>query len=315
MIKIIIKGIIYLCSVGLIIFLLNRLVPTESQPERNRINQIMINADKIESLTMGRSHAASLDYNNWDKVGANLALGGRDFASIKYMLDYFITKMPKLKEVVLIASYTSFYFDNYAMSQGNLNDARKTLYYSIPSNKIIDKNDINNYFFGKYLPFIQADNGYSWFKSLLKQSASIKLNNDNWSDSYMNEDEIKISGKIQANRDILDIKSALNFNANIFYYNKSKLCEIIELCKKRNVKLYLVIPAFHNAYSKEVPQNKIFECKKMLNYFSIKYNIPFLDLSNDSILSNKNEFYHNADHLNQDGKIYFTEKLLKLIHK
>ncbi len=45
------------------------------------------------------------------------------------------------------------------------------------------------------------------------------------------------------------------------------------------------------------------------SYFSAKYNIPFLDYSNDSI-SYKRDYFYNASHLNSTGARIFTSKLI-----
>jgi lysophospholipase L1-like esterase len=45
---------------------------------------------------------------------------------------------------------------------------------------------------------------------------------------------------------------------------------------------------------------------------SIKYKIPFIDFSKDSMSYNK-EYFYNATHLNKKGADLFTEKLIKKI--
>ena len=41
-----------------------------------------------------------------------------------------------------------------------------------------------------------------------------------------------------------------------------------------------------------------------------KYDIFYLDFSEDSIICNNHKYYYNADHLNNEGKRLFTQALL-----
>jgi len=313
--KIVIKSFLFVGLIITIVSSLNNIVPTKSKFEKDRIDSLIANLNNIESITLGRSHAAALDYHFWDKKGFNLALGGRDFASINYLLKYFTPKMQNLKEVIIIISYSSFYFDNTALAKGNLNDARKALYYSIPSFNLIDKSDISNYVFGRFFPFIQANHGYSLIKKrLTSDTISDRLIENNWADNFMDSINIIRSAKKQADVHSFARYSAESYIPDIVNKNKEILIEIINYLQSENVSVLLVVPSYYKSYTEIFPQNDISEMKSILSSLAFQYNIGYYDLSNDSILSVNNIYYHNADHLNDKGKEIFTKRLKSLIN-
>lgn len=78
-------------------------------------------------------------------------------------------------------------------------------------------------------------------------------------------------------------------------------------CQKEGIPVILV-------YSPEYIEGQDFvknrnEIISTFSMFAAKYNIPFLDYSNDSI-SYKKDYFYNASHLNKLGATVFTNKLI-----
>ena len=313
--KILVKFLLFFVIILTIVINLNNIVPCKSQSEKIRIDSLISVLDSVESITLGRSHAGSLDYDYWGKYGFNLALGGRDFASIKYLIEFIEPKANKLNELIIFISYSSFYFDNTAISKGNLNDARKALYYSIPSIELIDKSDISNFVFGKFLPFIQADHGYSLLKqNLLSNYADKIFIEKNWAEGYMDSLEIVQSAIKQVRIHSGDRYTAESYTSNIIEKNKSILIDIIEFVNNQSVELIFVTPSYHNSYTEMFPQKDISEMKSIMMSLANQYDVEYIDLSNDSTLSGNNIYYHNADHMNNLGKKLFTLRLQSLLN-
>ena len=203
------KFLLFIVIITSMIALLNKYIPSETNEEKMKVNFLLSHQNEIESVTLGRSHAASLVYSYWDMEGVNFALGGRDLAGIDYQITYFLNHLPNIKEVLISISYSTMTLDDESLAQGNLNDARKSLYYSIPSYSIIDNHDINNYVFGKFLPFIQADHGYD----LLKRVFSKHHPANEWiGNFYMDSLQISLTAKQQADIHIRDRKIVEAYN-------------------------------------------------------------------------------------------------------
>lgn len=75
---------------------------------------------------------------------------------------------------------------------------------------------------------------------------------------------------------------------------------------KQNIKLILVYSPEYIDGQKYV-QNRV-DIIKIFEDFSKKYNLTYLDYSNDPMCNDKDYFY-NASHLNEKGSILFSKKI------
>ncbi|BAO75041.1 hypothetical protein WPG_0811 [Winogradskyella sp. PG-2] len=80
----------------------------------------------------------------------------------------------------------------------------------------------------------------------------------------------------------------------------------IEECNQKNIKLILVYtPVYYEFIPYDLDRQLLFD---YLNDISEKYNVPFLDYSDDE-LTFKKYYFFNSQHLNKEGSELFTKKL------
>lgn len=84
----------------------------------------------------------------------------------------------------------------------------------------------------------------------------------------------------------------------------------LEQCKKENIKVILVQPPIH-IYGQEFISNYE-EGIKWIEEISKRHSIKFYNFSKDS-LSYQKKYYYNTRHLNKEGSIIFTEKMIPII--
>lgn len=302
------KALLYVMMMTVIIVVLNHIVPNPYEGQREKVADVAEHPSQYKSLTFGRSHAGSLDYDYYKMPGVNYSLGGRDFASIEYMCDYLLPKCDSLQEIIIFISYTSLYFDNTAMSQGNLNDARKALYYSIPLMRPVDMGDINNFIFGKFFTFIQADHGWSLIKNA--SAGTVEQANDHaHGGGTLGEVEMISSGEKQSTRDILDRRTASRYNPNVAIENEDRLRRIITKCQNNGVKVKLVQAPYYFTYVDRVPNDMIVEVNRVVSSVSTDLDVPYYDFSKDERFSHDISLWSNSDHLNGKGRRMFTSVL------
>lgn len=311
--KILSRAVIYLVTVVVICELLSFVIPAESVTvQKNMINAVYARRDKIESLAFGRSHGGSLDYNIWDKPGKNLSMGGQDIASIKYSLDYLSPELPHLQEVLICISYSSLYFDNEALSSGNLNDARKGLYAAIPSYKLISANDYNNMVFGKLFAFIQADYGFRKLVKAVKNKEERKSSKQ-VGDILVDTAKMLQSAKVDAFDHSKDKKLALQYNPQIREQYLKYLKEIALELKARKVKCIFYTPPFYKAYTDNYPQKDIEETEGVMADLCKQTGTTYYDFSAYRTMADNMTLYSNADHLNLAGKEQFTKAFKEVL--
>lgn len=82
--------------------------------------------------------------------------------------------------------------------------------------------------------------------------------------------------------------------------------DYIKECKHKNIKLFLVYtPVYHEFIPYDLSRQILFD---YLNEVSKKYDVPFLDYSEDELIFEKNYFF-NSQHLNKEGSELFSKKL------
>jgi hypothetical protein len=91
--------------------------------------------------------------------------------------------------------------------------------------------------------------------------------------------------------------------------------EYILECKQKNIALFLVYtPVYYEFIPYDLDRQVLFD---YLETVSKKYDVPFLDYSEDKLTFNKNYFF-NSQHLNKEGSELFTKKLssdIKVLRK
>ncbi len=88
--------------------------------------------------------------------------------------------------------------------------------------------------------------------------------------------------------------------------------KFVQECKESGIKLILVYtPEFIEGQGFVTNKSEII---RIYREFSLKYNIPFWDYSNDKICFDKQLFY-NTTHLNKEGANLFTSELVSKLKK
>jgi hypothetical protein len=315
--KIFLTFIIYAGIVFIFCQILNYVFPSESIVfQRQLVDNIIQKKDDIQSLTFGRSHGTSIDYNYWDYKGVNFSMGGEDIASIKYEVEYAVPELKNLKEVIICISYSSLYFDNEALSHGNLNDARKAVYASIPSFKLISPNDYNNLVFGKMFAFMHAEYGFKELMNVFKRKdiAANSIVGEVQTHLVLDSLGILKSAKIQAFDHSRDKISALEYNPKILEQYVNHLTDIALYLKSKNVKCIFFSAPYYKAYTDLYPKADIRETELQIKNICLKTGSSYYNFSRLSKMANNISLFANADHLNTTGHKEFSKLFSNVLH-
>jgi hypothetical protein len=103
-----------------------------------------------------------------------------------------------------------------------------------------------------------------------------------------------------------------NYEVKIDSASENLFKNFLNECKTDNIKVILVYsPDYIEIHDFVKNRQKILYLYKD---YSIKYNIPFLDYSDDQMCREKKYFY-NSTHLNKTGSDIFTNKLVRDLKK
>lgn len=310
------RVLLFLTIVLILNITLNILFPSDIvKVYRDKIEKGTSKNQDIKSIAFGRSHGVALNYNKWDLPGINYSIGGQDIKSIEYLIRYMTSQQDSIKEVLIAISYSSLYFDDTALAYGNLNDARKNLYASLPTFKLIEPNDFQNLFFGKFLSFTRSDYGYRDLKRLISKS---KYDSHVTSTSQLTDSLNVINTAVsQAFDHSKDKNIATSYNPNIVKENIESLENIAQFLLKKNINCYFYTPPYHYLYTQNFPKEDIRFMKNTMKDITQEYsNCQYFDFSENKEISNHARYFSNSDHLNLEiGFDAFTSLLLDTIRK
>ena len=262
----------------------------------------------IEILIMGSSHGNSINPEFLDHKGFNLFNDAQDLYYDTRIIKKYWDQMPNLKLIVIPISYWTL---DYRMDRSVFID--RAPFYKF-------KFDINpqSAFDFLYPGFFSYTYAYGWSRTvaLLKNnfadSVKQKMHENGWrevgftsiDDSY----QVKRQGKLEV---LFDEQLVMKKENNPG--NKILLSQLIEDCRKRNIKVLFITTPVHNFYYDAIDQKKYQEMqhdiKLIANHFDLKY---FDFLKDPRFLTS--DFY-NVDHLNDHGVEKFSRIMNEIVNE
>ena len=123
-----------------------------------------------------------------------------------------------------------------------------------------------------------------------------------------NLDLTYLSDAINSADDYLYQKDVLDFEDQI---DKSFLPEIIRLCKENNIQLILVRVPILRFEEEGTSPPELDKYLQDLKAYSEENDIPLIDFDQKEIRA---EYFVDAIHMNENGKVFFTEELIQKLN-
>ena len=261
------------------------------------------NKEKVEVLVLGTSHMKyAINYKYFDFVLASLAHGGSDIKANELLFKKYFSDFPKLK-IVLIE-----------LSQSLLEKA---------NNDKWEKNPL----FHIYYNIDNYSNGIPFTDHFLLTSAP-KHYLDKFYDNFFHKELVEVDeygfksytpirnnkfGNLNLNVDILDSKGERMIQIHNKIKNKNnfknikRLINIVDICKKMEVKVVFVSPPKFHTYN----DNLMLEHQLRRQFFLDKYkgdkDIYFWNYERK--YEKERSYFRNENHTNPTGAEVFSKEL------
>lgn len=243
-------------------------------------------------INLGTSHGISFVY---DEFNINGAAFNRRANTLYYDLQNYYYLKPHLKDsaiIVLPVSYFSFGLDENSTDRGEINPFVNDFYRYLPRKAIYSyslQREVDVYLNEIKLNFFHLFN-----KAEKKKNQHKKKINRN---SVLLD---KVTGRVKSHK-----KMGLfsNPQPNIAY-----LAELILDAKKSGYKPVLVTTPYFRKYNEEFEKAWLKEhYYKYIDTLVNRYNLLYLDYSDDERFSPNIEIFKDPDHLNEEGKEKFSK--------
>jgi len=268
-------------------------MPSQYKQKRD---QLVANADSIEVLILGSSHAMdALDPNQFTLYAHNLAFGSQSVYFDRKLAEKYLPDLPRLKYVLLTLDYNSLYYDHEESR-----DFFYKYYYGINyKNRKFYKESVLQSFF-VYTP--------EQTLSLMTSRRPIRLVK-----GWMNEAGRNDEAVTSVEKNELRVKG-FNYTVKSWKGGDSVLNDLealINLLQSHQITPVLI--TFPNySLARSFLDTTVVELNRNVgNTLSQKYQIPYLDYFEDESFTVFD--YFNCDHLNAQGAAKLSKKINAVI--
>ena len=266
---------------------------------KQKRDQLVANADSIEVLVLGSSHAMDgIDPNQFTLYAHNLAFGSQSIYFDRKLAEKYLPDLPQLKYVLLTLDYNSLYYDH---------DEGRDFFYQ--------------YYYGlhyKGRKFHKESILQSFFVYTLEQTFSMMLNDLRSNRKDLVKGWTDIAGK--------DDKEVLSVEKNELrakgFINTTKKWEggdsvlgdlerLINLLQSHNITPILITFPNYSLMRSFLDESIIVRYGSVGTELSQKYQIPYLDYFADDSFTVAD--YFNCDHLNAEGAAKLSKRINEVI--
>jgi len=278
---------VIIIAIGCEIYVRN--MPSQYKQKRD---QLVANADSIEVLILGSSHAMDgVDPNQFTLYAHNLAFGSQSIYFDRKLAEKYLPDLPRLKYVLLTLDFNSLYYDH---DDGR--DFFYKYYYDINyKNRRFYKESLLQSFF-VYTP--------EQTLSLMVSNRQIKLVKGRNSGGGRNDEKVMSieSNELRAKGFENTVKTWKDGDSVL-----NDLEALINLLQSHNIVPILITFPNYSLMRSFLDTSVVERNRSIGNALSQKYQIPYLDYFEDDSFTVAD--YFNCDHLNEKG----AEKLSKKI--
>lgn len=263
--------------------------------------------NSVDLVVLGSSHG-KYGIKVWDKNQMNLALESQGMYYNSKLLEKYEKKIKQGAKVIIPLSVFSFYEPDYSK---NIKNENYKNYINILNKKEIESNlswseYILTHNFSVLYPPVRIMETFNFLINSLKKN-KLEKNRMYYIDNLRGK-EFKENAKGHAESHISKTTSKMGLKYAI---------SLLELCRKNNWETIFIVVPCHEYYidelnniEKDIINKRIYtNLNKLENLLNKKYKL--LDYSRDNRFYNNEEYFLNADHLNEKGAEYFTKILLK----
>jgi len=263
---------------------------------KQKRDQLIANADSIEVLILGSSHAMDgADPNQFTLYAHNLAFGAQSIYFDRKLAEKYLPDLPRIKYVLLNLEYNSLYFDH---DEGR--DFFYKYYYGI------------NYKDRKFYKesFLQSFFVYTPEKtlSLIFSKQQVKLVKG-WDNTTGPNDEAVTSMEKNELRAKGFTNTAINWKGGDSVLTDLEV--LIKYLQSRNITPVLLTYPTYSLMRSFLDTSIIERNRNIANTLSQKYQMPYLDYFDDDSFTVSD--YFNCDHLNAQGAAKFSKKVNAVI--
>lgn len=306
--KFILKILTIFFLVLMITSVINFIFIKNDKSNSENINKFYEVPQKIAVCNFGSSHGLyGFNYENYQNKNNcfNFSLHSQPLDYDFRIMQQYQNSINENTKVYIVISYFSLFGVDYVNSE--IFDSLNKRYFLFLSPQYIRKFDTYNFLIIKYFPLLDD---YNKIYRLLKGELAFDNSEAIWKKRADEIDVLKDSEEAY-NRHIYK-EFDENGKRKINDREVDALVSMINLCKEKKAKVVLITTPYLSEYTDYIKEHdpKFFnDYYNLINRISRDNNVPYYDYAFDKRFSGDHSLFMNADHLNKDGALKFTNIL------
>ena len=316
----IVKCVLSVCIVFCCLFYLDMMYEQKVSTGMSEVNVFRFVPENIQIANVGSSHG-QCDFN-WDVLARERGYETFNFAltSQSFLYDYSLINMHRedfAPGSILFIPVSYFSFNEEATDPAD-QEAISVRYYRILSPQYNPDYSLYKDLVAVRFPILSAgDEIFELFKPPII-FPSLSENKKNVVYAAEARPEISQAEEIYGAETVQDFEAKglaryrRHFENRETYFEEDKkqdLISLITLCKENGITPVLITTPFTVYYNQHVPADFLYEFYTVINDIALEYGVSYYDYSHDERFQTNLKYFSDADHLNPDGAIYFTNLL------
>lgn len=288
------------------------------QVDRQHVANILANAERIDVLALGNSHAGSLHLGSLDaRHGYRFPRADGDLFETRVLVHYLAPRLPQMQTVLIPISYFSFLTENTTSAEVAVR--REHLYAALPTWQF-PLSDLKPFLLGKshrYLPvgrLIREDNWEGVFYALLGRPPELKgfVEVAEGDCSSLSPAELAASAENRVTKYMRLNREMTAQRPDLPEKTYAALADTIRELQQRGVRVVLFTPPYWQGYNERyqaADPEPIHLMYASLARLQDELGVEYYDFSADAAISANPALFKDSDHLNSCGAREFSERL------
>ncbi len=325
------KALFFVLGISLLLNLLgtlaDRKAPLEDWRQYYEENLANLKArnDSIDAITLGSSHADSIDYQAMGIDGQSMALAAADLFEIEKTVQSLDHQLPHLNTVFITISYFTFSWDTSVDQY--LRPRRIGFYSELPIWSPIH-DDLSNFLLGKLdaythvLRVVRSDNWKEVWPELLPgappadpfPSDTVRTSSAWGECNHYTEEQLVAHADDIANKYVVTSTQMAYAHPNLEQDSYAALARTIEHLQSRGIRVVLYTPAYYDEYTKVFSKDgadMVDRMKQSVHKLQETYGLEYYDFSTNPNIITHPELFYNSDHVSDCGSRVVSEMLLQ----
>lgn len=285
---------------------------------RQRVANFERAARSVQYLTVGSSHNRAIDFDAMGVPGFHFWSNAQDVFESTYLALYAARRAPRLRYVLLPASYGVHLVDRAAITSRDMRASRREMYFSLRATDFLP-GDLRSWAAAWMSPVSRSDHWYGVAAALASPGAVQPLMahdgrpNERASPPILSADSLRRHGQHGAAQLRLLIEEAQRNDATIAYRAEEALGALADSLAARGVRLVLFTVPVQPAYA-DALADVAAGMERMLRRVQRRHpNVVWLDHSRDARFVGRAKYFLDSNHLNAAGAAAYSLALKKHI--